>query len=76
LQLTPLRGPEIVAILKADYNSTAIPIYRCGATEAQTVGWRIKPIALGEQLSYNRYRVISSLLLSTVFSWRLARAPR
>src|SRR4051812_35388993 len=38
LQLTPLRGPEIAAFLKTDFGSTAIAIYRCGATEAQAVG--------------------------------------
>jgi len=38
LQLTPLRGPEIVRILKTDFRSTVIPTYRCGATEAQPVG--------------------------------------
>jgi len=35
LQLTPLRGPEIAAILKADFGLIATSIYRCGATEAQ-----------------------------------------
>jgi hypothetical protein len=38
LQLTPLRGGKIVAILKPDFSSTVIPTHRCGATEAQHVG--------------------------------------
>src|SRR6266496_1444860 len=37
LQLTPLGGPKIVPILKTDFSSTVIPIYFCGATEAQGV---------------------------------------
>jgi hypothetical protein len=36
--LTPLRGRKIVRILKADFSSTAIPIYHCGAANAQHVG--------------------------------------
>jgi hypothetical protein len=38
LQLTPLRGHKIGAILNARFSSTIISIYRCGATEAQHVG--------------------------------------
>jgi hypothetical protein len=40
VELTPLRGPKIVAILKAHFVWSAIPIYRCGAAHAQAVGWR------------------------------------
>jgi hypothetical protein len=38
VQSTPLRGPEIVAILKADFGWMAALIYRCGAADAQHVG--------------------------------------
>jgi hypothetical protein len=38
VQSTPLRGPEIVAILKADFGWMATLIYRCGAADAQHVG--------------------------------------
>jgi len=37
VQSTPLRGPEIVAILKADFGWMAALIYRCGAADAQHV---------------------------------------
>ena len=38
LQLTPLRGPEIVRILKTSFGSTGFPVYRGGAADAQSVG--------------------------------------
>jgi hypothetical protein len=34
---TPLRGLKIVAILDAIFCSTALPIYWCGAANAQIV---------------------------------------
>jgi hypothetical protein len=37
LQLTPLRGRKIAAILKSGNSPNALPIYRCGATERHTV---------------------------------------
>src|SRR6266540_4269432 len=37
LIVTPLRGPKIVAILKAGFSLIVISIYRCGAGEAQAV---------------------------------------
>jgi len=36
--------PEIVRILKADFGWMLISFYRCGATEAQDVGWRITAV--------------------------------
>jgi len=38
LELTPLCGRKIVAILKAGIGPTALPIYRGGAAQRQTVG--------------------------------------
>jgi hypothetical protein len=38
MQPTPLRGPEIVAILKASFVLTAFPIYRSGAADGQALG--------------------------------------
>jgi hypothetical protein len=35
----PLRGPKIVAILKAGIGPTAVLIYACGAADGQTVSW-------------------------------------
>ncbi len=38
VQPTPLAASEIVAILKADFGSKVVSIYRCGAADAQSVG--------------------------------------
>jgi hypothetical protein len=38
LELTPLRGLEITAILKVGTHLTAFPLYQCGATQRQGVG--------------------------------------
>ena len=38
LHPTPLRGPEIGAILESGSSSTAVSIDQCGAGEAQAVG--------------------------------------
>jgi hypothetical protein len=38
LELTPLCGYKIIAILTAGIGSTAIPIYCCGAAQRQAVG--------------------------------------
>jgi hypothetical protein len=38
LELTPLCGPKIVAILTARFCSTAFPICWCGAAQRQAVG--------------------------------------
>jgi len=38
VELTPLRGPKIAAILTAGIGSTAFPIEKRGATHAQGVG--------------------------------------
>ena len=37
-QPTPLRGPKIVRILNADFSSTVISVYGCGAAKRQAVG--------------------------------------
>jgi hypothetical protein len=37
LELTPQAASKIVRILKADFGTTAISIYRCGATQRQAV---------------------------------------
>ena len=37
LVLTPLCGPKIMAILKADIGSIAISVYGCGAAQRQAV---------------------------------------
>jgi hypothetical protein len=37
LELTPQSGPKIVCILKAGNRSAALPVYRCGAAQRQTV---------------------------------------
>jgi len=37
MQPTPLCGPKIVAILKADFVPTVVPIYRRGAADGQAV---------------------------------------
>jgi hypothetical protein len=37
LELTPLCGPKIMAILKADIGSIAISVYGCGAAQRQAV---------------------------------------
>ena len=49
VELTPLRGPKIVAFLKAGNSSIAFPIYEGGATHAQTVG-RAHQSSLDEKL--------------------------
>jgi hypothetical protein len=41
LELTLLRGPEIVAILKAGFGLIAFLVYRCGATQRQSVGHHV-----------------------------------
>jgi len=38
LELTPLRGTEIVLFLSVDFCLTAFLVYRCGATQRQSVG--------------------------------------
>jgi len=42
VDLTPLRGLQIAAILKTGFGSIAFPIYHCGAGDGQGVGRRIK----------------------------------
>jgi len=37
---TPLRGHKIVPILGSGFGETVTSIYRCGAGEAQGVGWQ------------------------------------
>jgi hypothetical protein len=37
-KLTPLAASEIVAILSAEFSSTAFPVYQCGAAQRQAVG--------------------------------------
>jgi hypothetical protein len=38
LELTPLRGPEIVLFLSVGFCLTAFLIYRCGVADALLVG--------------------------------------
>jgi len=38
LELTPLRGTEIVLFLSVGFCLTAFLVYRCGATQRQSVG--------------------------------------
>jgi hypothetical protein len=38
VQLTPLRGRKIVAILKSGFVRKLISLYQCGAADAQHVG--------------------------------------
>jgi hypothetical protein len=38
LELTPLCGPKIAAILKNRITLTAFPTYQCGAAQRQAVG--------------------------------------
>jgi len=38
LIVTPLRGPKIVAILKAGFGPTVFPIYSGGAADGQPFG--------------------------------------
>jgi hypothetical protein len=40
MELTPLCGPKIAAILKAGFGPHAFLIYRCGAAQRQAVGLR------------------------------------
>jgi hypothetical protein len=41
LELTPLRGPEIVLFLSVGFCLTAFLVYRCGATQRQSVGHHV-----------------------------------
>ena len=41
LELTPLRGPEIVLFLRGGFCLTAFLVYRCGATQRQSVGHHV-----------------------------------
>jgi len=47
LELTPLCGPKIMAILKADIGSIAISVYGCGAAQRQAVGRPITRRTIG-----------------------------
>jgi len=37
MQLTPLRGLKIIAILKAGLGPIVFPVYECGAADGQAV---------------------------------------
>jgi hypothetical protein len=65
VQPTPLRGPEIVAILKADFVSIAIPIYRGGAADARHVGPPSTHTAVAEQDEQMELQVDLSFLVAT-----------